>query len=117
MDNVVSLDTHRVRKQVKAWERVNDAFTRSLLREATTLVRSHFPEVKLRDAWVYRFNGDHWEFHGPDDFIGTGTLTVRITPATRAGWHGSKKRALRSTEIGRFAVDPGTGKRVNHERN
>ncbi|MEX3960134.1 hypothetical protein [Trinickia sp. EG282A] len=68
MGNVVSLDAHRNRKDARAWNELNCIFTRSLLREATTLVRSHFPDVKLRDAWVYRFNGDHWEFHGPDDF-------------------------------------------------
>lgn len=64
----MSLDAHRSRKSARAWDEFNSAFTRSLLREATALVRSHFPDVKLRDAWVYRFNRDHWEFHGPDGF-------------------------------------------------
>jgi hypothetical protein len=31
----------------------------------------------MKDAWVYDFGRDHWEFHGPDDFY----------------WHGSASNA------------------------
>ena len=53
---------------------INTMFTRSLLSEGVKLVRRHFPAIKTRkDAWVYHFRRDHWEFHGPDNFY----------------WHGS----------------------------
>lgn len=80
MSNVVSLEAHRVRQAEetakaldKAVAQFNTAFCQSMLRQATAMVRAHFPQVKVREAWTYHFMGDHWEFHGPDKFY----------------WHGS----------------------------
>jgi hypothetical protein len=42
------------------------AFGSALLAEATKLVRANFPEVKLSEAWTYKFMRDHWEFHYKD---------------------------------------------------
>lgn len=79
MSNVLSLEDHRMRQAEaimkvadKAMAKVNTAFSQSMLRQATALVRAHFPDVKLREAWTYRFTGDQWEFHGPDKFYWNG---------------------------------------------
>ena len=84
MGTVLSLDTHRQRRATRAWNAHNNAFSRSMLREATALVRTHFPDVKLRDAWTYHFRADHWEFHGPDGFYWHG----RADGAYDARYHG-----------------------------
>ncbi|MCX4152003.1 MULTISPECIES: hypothetical protein [Paraburkholderia] len=73
MGKIISLAAHRQRRNTKASNALNDVFNRSMLLAATALVRKHFPEVKLSDAWTYHFHEEHWEFHGPDDFC----------------WHGS----------------------------
>lgn len=73
MGKIISLTTHRHRRNAKVFNALNIVFTRSMLREATALVRKHFPRVKLSDAWTYRFHEDHWEFHGPDEFVWNGS--------------------------------------------
>lgn len=77
MGKVISLNTDRQRRNVDAFDAINNAFCRSMLREATALVRANFPNVKLREAWTYKFKVGHWEFHGPDGFY----------------WHGSADNA------------------------
>lgn len=57
-----------VSPSVRIFDAVNSAFSRSMLRETTARVRASFPAVKLREAWVYHFHGDNWEFHGPENF-------------------------------------------------
>ena len=56
---------------------INIIFCRSLLAKAHALVKETHPQVKLRDAWVWHFHRDHWEFHGPDGYF----------------WHGSADNA------------------------
>ncbi len=52
---------------------INIDFCRSMLGKAHELVKLHYPEVNLRkDAWVYHYGRDHWEFHGPDKFYWNG---------------------------------------------
>ncbi len=51
-------------------------FSRALLAQALPLIRAAGKRVN-KDAWVWRFRRDHWEFHGPDDFV----------------WHGSADNA------------------------
>ena len=45
---------------------IDAAFQRLQYAEVARDVKVHDPEVKLRDAWVYHFDGDHWEFHYKD---------------------------------------------------
>lgn len=51
-------------------------FGRALLAQAIPLVRKAGKRVN-KDAWVWHFQRDHWEFHGPDEFY----------------WHGSAGNA------------------------
>jgi hypothetical protein len=65
---------------------VNVQFSRALLRGAHGLVRLHHPEVNLvRDAWVYHFHRDHWEFHGPDGHYWHGRASCAAEARYR-GW-------------------------------
>lgn len=41
-------------------------FDQLLLAQIIPEVRRALPDVRLRDAWVYHFHGDHWEFHYQD---------------------------------------------------
>lgn len=54
---------------------INTAFTRELLKKAHAMVKdAKGDDIHLwKDAWTYHFHGEHWEFHGPDEFY----------------WHGS----------------------------
>jgi hypothetical protein len=63
---------------------INIIFSRRLLAAAHADVKRHFPEIKLRDAWVYHFGRDHWEFHGPSGFYWDG----RADNAYDARYHG-----------------------------
>ena len=63
---------------------INVAFCRRLLKEAHDEVRKHFPEIKLREAWVYGYGRGQWEFHGPDGFYWHG----RAGNAYDARYHG-----------------------------
>lgn len=65
---------------------INLAFCRSLLSSAHGLVKLHFPEINLvKDAWVWRFMRDHWEFHGPDKFYWNGSA-YNAYEARYKGW-------------------------------
>lgn len=65
---------------------IDTAFTRALLSSGVELVRKHFPTVKTRkDAWVYHFNSDHWEFHGPNGFYWHGSASDAYE-ARYKGW-------------------------------
>ena len=41
-------------------------FGRELLRAVHADVRERFPEIRLKDAWVYHYGKDKWEFHYRD---------------------------------------------------
>lgn len=57
---------------------IDVAFCRTLLKMVTKEVKKAFPNLNLyKDAWVYHFHRDSWEFHGPDGFY----------------WHGSAANA------------------------
>jgi len=47
---------------------VNLAFTRLLLKGTMEVIKPLTTVAERKSAWVYHFNGDHWEFHGPDCF-------------------------------------------------
>lgn len=51
-------------------------FGRSLLAQIIPHIRKAGKRVN-KDAWVWHFHRDNWEFHGPDDFY----------------WHGSAGNA------------------------
>lgn len=61
-------------------------FDRALLREAHKEVKQRFPQINLRkDAWVWRFMRQHWEFHGPDNFYWHGSACSAYE-ARAKGW-------------------------------
>ena len=64
---------------------INVTFTRMLLSQAHELVKLHFPKTNLRSAWVYHYNRDHWEFHGPDEFYWHGSAGTAYE-ARYKGW-------------------------------
>lgn len=65
---------------------IDIVFCRSLLREGHKLVKLHFPEINLRkDAWVWHFQRDHWEFHGPNEFYWNGSASNAFE-ARYKGW-------------------------------
>lgn len=65
---------------------IDHAFCRSLLSQAHELVKLHYPETNLRaDAWVWHFQRDDWEFHGPDGFYWNGSAT-NAWEARYKGW-------------------------------
>jgi hypothetical protein len=64
---------------------IDVAFTRALLAEAHKLVKQHFPDTNLKQAWVYKYNRDHWEFHGPDGFYWHGSAGTAYD-ARYKGW-------------------------------
>lgn len=65
---------------------IDVAFCRSVLREAHTLVKQHFPDLHLmKAAWVWHAGRDLWEFHGPDKFYWHGRA-ANAYGARYAGW-------------------------------
>jgi len=51
---------------------IDTLFSRQLLKLAHRAVKSNFPTVKLKGAWVWTDGRSHWEFHGPDQFYWNG---------------------------------------------
>jgi hypothetical protein len=64
---------------------LDTAFTRHMLRDTVQDVRKHCPEVKVKDAWVYHFGRDSWEFHGPAKFYWHGRA-YNAYEARAKGW-------------------------------
>ena len=65
---------------------IDVVFTRMLLSQAHQLVKLHFPDLNLRrNAWVYKYPRDHWDFHGPDGFYWYGRAGTAYE-ARYKGW-------------------------------
>lgn len=65
---------------------IDTVFCRSLLAHAHEAVKLHFPDINLRkDAWVWHFQRDHWEFHGPAEFYWQGSA-ANAYDARYKGW-------------------------------
>ena len=65
---------------------LDSIFSGALLREGHKAVKAAFPAINLRkDAWVYCFGRDHWEFHGPDDYYWHGSAS-NAADARYKGW-------------------------------
>ena len=60
-------------------------FCRRMLSETHALVKIAFPDVKLKDAWVWH-SGRIWEFHGPDGFYWHGRADNAYDARVR-GWN------------------------------
>jgi hypothetical protein len=56
---------------------VNIVFCRALLALVMPEVRKATTAKERKDAWVWKYHGDHWEFHGPNNYY----------------WHGSADNA------------------------
>jgi hypothetical protein len=67
-NNIISLSAYRYRRAGRILDAIDKVICRSNLRQATALVRSNFPDTKLRDAWTYHYGRGDWEFHAPDGF-------------------------------------------------
>lgn len=63
---------------------IDTAFTRMLLGQITPAVREAGYRV-MKDGWVYHFHGDHWEFHGPQEFYWHGNAGTAYD-ARYKGW-------------------------------
>jgi len=87
--NIIPLSVHRIRREARVLDALDKIMFRSLsqssLREATALVRAHFPDVKLRDAWTYHYGKDDWEFHAPDGYCWYGSANGAYD-ARAQGW-------------------------------
>jgi hypothetical protein len=62
---------------------IDISFCRLLLAGVLAEVRQRRPNVRLRDAWVYKVGRDHWEFHYGDYY-----------------WHGSAGNAYEARARG-----------------
>ena len=75
------------REQLRAAHRgfatIDAAFQRLQYAGVARDVKAHDSEIRLRDAWVYHFHGDHWEFHYKDYY-----------------WHGSAGGAFEARAAG-----------------
>ena len=60
-------------------------FCRLLLREVIAEVRAAFPGIKVGQAWVWKFQRDQWEFHGPQGFYWHGRAANAYDARTK-GW-------------------------------
>lgn len=65
---------------------INIAFCRRLLELVHKDVKAFRPTINLKkDAWVWHFHKDHWEFHGPDEFYWHGSCD-NAYDARAQGW-------------------------------
>jgi len=62
----------------------NIAFCRRVLSKTLKSVKEFDESIDLSKAWVWHFNGDSWEFHGPDNFY----FCMRADNAYHARVHG-----------------------------
>jgi hypothetical protein len=62
---------------------LSTGLTREVLRLVIGDVRKHVPDVKLKDAWVWKSDRDHWEFHYGDYY-----------------WHGAAENAYEARSNG-----------------
>lgn len=73
-----------------------DGFSREMMRRVHIEVREHAPSIKpMRDAWVYHFGRNHYEFHGPDGFYWHGRAGDAYD-ARAKGWSAWLERKLQS---------------------
>ena len=59
-------------------------FDRTLYAQVARDVKGYDPQIQLRDAWVYHFGRDDWEFHYKD-FYWYGSASGAFE-ARAAGW-------------------------------
>lgn len=59
-------------------------FTRILLAQLKPALKRAGRKM-FKDAWVYHFHRDHWEFHGPNDFYWHGSAGTAYE-ARYKGW-------------------------------
>ena len=65
---------------------IDSQFSRVMLGGVTRVVKRHFPDIHLfKEASVYHFHRDSWEFHGPDKFYWHGRAGNAHDARTK-GW-------------------------------
>lgn len=50
---------------VRVMSNINIMFSRTLLKAVMEEVKKHATADEIKQAWVYHFDRDSWEFHGP----------------------------------------------------
>lgn len=73
---------------------INLAFTRLLLKGTMEVIKPLTTVAERKAVWVYHFNGDHWEFHGPNDFYWHGSAD-NAYDARHKGWEAWREQLLR----------------------
>jgi len=64
---------------------INTEFCRTLLNSVMEEVRQHTTPEQRKKVWVYHFDRDNYEFHGPNDFYWNGRADNK-THARAQGW-------------------------------
>ena len=64
---------------------IDVAFTRLYLKSVMADIKTVTSIQERKNAWVYHFLGDHWEFHGPDGFYWHG-VAANAYDARGKGW-------------------------------
>lgn len=64
---------------------INVIFSRKLLTAVMVDIKKLTSVVERKEAWVYDFGGDHWEFHGPDRYYWHGAAD-NAYDAKAKGW-------------------------------
>lgn len=64
---------------------INVTFSRELLKKVMEDIRTVTTAAERKDAWVYHFGRDDWEFHGPDGYYWWGSAD-NAYDARQQGW-------------------------------
>lgn len=78
---------------------VNLAFCRLLLKMTMEVIKPLTTVAERKAAWVYHFERDSWEFHGPDGFYWHGSAD-NAYDARAQGWEAWRLQMLRDHDAG-----------------
>ena len=73
---------------------INLAFCRLLLKGTMEVIKPLTTVAERKAAWVYHFERDHWEFHGPNNFYWHGSAD-NAYDARHKGWDAWREQLLR----------------------
>jgi hypothetical protein len=73
---------------------INLAFTKLLLKGTMEVIKPLTTVAERKAAWVYHFERDSWEFHGPDGFYWHGSAD-NAYHARQQGWEAWRENMLR----------------------
>lgn len=73
---------------------INLTFCRMLLKGTMDVIKPLTTVAERKAAWVYKFERDHWEFHGPNGFYWHGSADNSYD-ARHKGWEAWRENMLR----------------------